>query len=234
MTSVSRKSTTEIATDEIRNSIENGEYEVGDKLATEKQLCELLNVSRTVVREAQRILCAEGYIEIKPGRGAFVARTTPKEDYWSALSKGTFEDVMNVRIPVEELAVRLAYKNRDDAFIAALEKNLNALKHTSDILDKEKMSALDEEFHMLIFRQTQNALLINFGDQIIKAFARFRYASFHDEKNYSNAIEPHTRIIEEFKHGDEDTAAAAMTYHMNRAIEDITEKLNQDKKQETE
>lgn len=52
MEKIEKVSTTESATRAIRKSILSGEYKVGDKLSTESQLCQALDVSRTVVREA--------------------------------------------------------------------------------------------------------------------------------------------------------------------------------------
>ena len=229
MEKIEKVSTTESATRAIRKSILSGEYQVGDKLSTESQLCQALNVSRTVVREALRVLATEGYVRMIPGRGAFVARVTEAEDYWSALSASSFKDVMDVRMPVEELAVRMAVRRSAPELVGQLEANYDALVHANEALDKQEMIRLDEQFHMLIFKATENALLVNFGRQIIEAFNRFRYASFYDDKNYSNALGPHRRIIEAFRRQNEEEAAEAMRYHMTRAIEDISAHIGAEK-----
>lgn len=229
MDKILKVSTTELTTQAIRKSILSGEYKVGDKLSTEGQLCQALSVSRTVVREALRVLATEGYVRMIPGRGAFVARVTEVEDYWSALSAGSFKDVMDVRMPVEELAARLAVRRVGDALVEQLEINYAALVRANESMDKQEMVLLDEQFHMLIFKATGNALLINFGKQIIKAFNHFRYASFYDDSNYSNALGPHRRIIEAFRNRNEEEAAAAMHYHMIRAIEDINAHIGAEK-----
>ena len=108
MNRIEKVSVTDMAASAIRNSILNGEYKVGDKLATEAKLCQQLNVSRTVVREALRILATEGYVRMVPGRGAFVAHITEIGNYWSLFSPTSFKDLMDVRAPMEELAARLA------------------------------------------------------------------------------------------------------------------------------
>ena len=54
--------------------IEDGTYKPGEKLPVEKDLCQQMSVGRGTVREAFRLLQARGYVEIKPGRGAFAAR----------------------------------------------------------------------------------------------------------------------------------------------------------------
>src|SRR5262249_24992130 len=62
----------------LRNAIINGQLAPGARLV-ERQMCELLGVSRTLVREALRQLDAEGWIRILPNRGPVVVRMTPEE-----------------------------------------------------------------------------------------------------------------------------------------------------------
>ena len=67
-----RKTLTEIAQQELRWAITSGTYQPGSKLPTEAELCELLGVSRTVVREALRVLEDDGLVSRRHGVGTFV------------------------------------------------------------------------------------------------------------------------------------------------------------------
>jgi len=67
-----RKTLTEIAQQELRWAITSGTYQPGSKLPTEAGLCELLGVSRTVVREALRVLEDDGLVSRRHGVGTFV------------------------------------------------------------------------------------------------------------------------------------------------------------------
>ncbi|SCY66192.1 GntR family transcriptional regulator [Alkaliphilus peptidifermentans] len=58
----------------IKGNIVNGTYKVGDKLPNETELCEAYDVSRITVRRALKELSNEGLIEIKQGKGTFVAK----------------------------------------------------------------------------------------------------------------------------------------------------------------
>ena len=62
--------------DKIRSSIIKGTFEEGSKLPSEQTLCKSLNVSRSTLREAYKVLQTMGYVELKPGRGAFVLSAT--------------------------------------------------------------------------------------------------------------------------------------------------------------
>ncbi|PKL11739.1 MAG: FadR family transcriptional regulator, partial [Spirochaetae bacterium HGW-Spirochaetae-8] len=61
---------TDQVVDKIKTSIIEGTFEESRKLPSEQSLCESLNVSRSTLREAFRVLQTKGFVELKPGRGA--------------------------------------------------------------------------------------------------------------------------------------------------------------------
>ncbi|MGL4515433.1 MAG: FadR/GntR family transcriptional regulator, partial [Shewanella sp.] len=67
------RASTEIG-QQLKEAIFDGRYKAGDKLPSERELIDLFMVSRTVVREAVKILEASGFVEIRQGAtgGAFV------------------------------------------------------------------------------------------------------------------------------------------------------------------
>src|ERR671923_619942 len=67
-----RKTLTEIAQQELRQAILGGTFRPGSQLPTEAELCEMLGVSRTVVREALRVLEEDGLVARRHGVGTFV------------------------------------------------------------------------------------------------------------------------------------------------------------------
>ncbi|HKY55455.1 MAG TPA: GntR family transcriptional regulator [Anaerolineales bacterium] len=67
-----RKTLTEVAQQELRKAIASGTYRPGSQLPTEAELCEMLGVSRTVVREALRVLEDDGLVARRHGVGTFV------------------------------------------------------------------------------------------------------------------------------------------------------------------
>ena len=76
------------------------------------KLCDQMGVSRTCVREAIRVLQAVGYVEIRPGKGAFVAdyqKSTDNSSLWYDVEGvKIFMIFMEVRMAIETLSVRLA------------------------------------------------------------------------------------------------------------------------------
>ncbi|MDQ2690513.1 MAG: GntR family transcriptional regulator, partial [Chloroflexota bacterium] len=67
-----RKTLTEIALQELRQAIVGGTFRPGSQLPTEAELCGMLGVSRTVVREALRVLEDDGFVVRRHGVGTFV------------------------------------------------------------------------------------------------------------------------------------------------------------------
>lgn len=70
----------------LTNSIKSGEIEIGSKLLTEKQLCELYGCSRLTVRKALDELTSEGYIYKVQGKGTFVKDRTPQKQNFSVIT----------------------------------------------------------------------------------------------------------------------------------------------------
>lgn len=228
MDRIQKVSTTELTTRAIRQSILSGDYKVGDKLSTEIKLCQQLNVSRTAVREALRILSTEGYIRMIPGRGAFVAQTEEFEndgDLWNTFSAENFKELMDVRCPFEEIATRLAVQRLTPEILVQLEANFEAFLLAIEAEDRLKLAKLDNQFHDLIFKATKNRFLINFGRKLAREFNKYRSASFNDNETYSNAVEPHRLIIEALRNHDEEAAVCAMRHHMQRALEDVGSRI---------
>ena len=112
-------SVTEKTIEYLKEKILQPETKIGDKLATEHEVCETLNVGRGSVREAFRNLEAQGYIEIKPGRGAFVVRKTGDDEVslseWFDRNRLKLNDYTEVREIVEPKAARLAAERSTEA-----------------------------------------------------------------------------------------------------------------------
>lgn len=96
-------------TESIRTAIAVGRFKAGERLP-ERQVCEMLGVSRTLVREALRQLESEGLIKVVAHRGPIVARLTPEQA----------EGVYQIREELEGLASQLFAENATEAHRKAL------------------------------------------------------------------------------------------------------------------
>ncbi|MEW9080001.1 GntR family transcriptional regulator [Terrisporobacter glycolicus] len=95
----------------IIGKINSGEYEVGYKLPSEKELMEFFDVSRTTVRQSVDLLIREGYLEIKRGIGTFVKKRK-KYNVWGLEQLRSFEDEairQGLETRTEELSINIIH-----------------------------------------------------------------------------------------------------------------------------
>lgn len=222
MREIQRISITDAVVDSIKEMIESEEYKVGEKLPAEAKMCEMLGVSRTSVREAIRVLQALGYVESRPGKGAFVAANHKEEIVpWYDVENPQFTDFMEVRMAIETLAVRIAVERATEKDVSKLEEIHRSFLEANEKKDMIRMIMLDELFHTTIVGITKNQLLININAQLLEAFRVYRTESFTNKSVYRNAIEPHEQILTCFKNHNSSMAVKKMREHLNITMTDM-------------
>ena len=224
MKAIQRMSITDSVVADIKEMIMSGEYKIGEKLPTEMKLCDQMGVSRTCVREAIRVLQAIGYVEIRPGKGAFVAnyqKSTDNSSLWHDVEGVKFYDFMEVRMAIETLSVRLAVERATDKQIRELREIHTSFVEATEKRDMLKMIMLDELFHTKIITFTNNQLLININKQLLERFRIYRGDSFTNKMVYKNAVEPHERILLCFEMRNPSSAVEEMRKHLNITTQDM-------------
>lgn len=229
MKEIHRISIADEVVENIKEMIESGKYDAGSKLPTEMALCDMLKVSRTSVREAIRVLQALGYVEIRPGKGAFVSSryVTENRNNWFNVDDVNYFDFMEVRMAVEELSVRLAVERATDKQIRELEEIHHSFEDACAHTDPVRLLMLDELFHTKIVSFTGNKLLININKQLVAAFRPYRSYTFVDERFNKNALEPHSRILCCLQIRNAALAVKEMHTHLEISAQDITVAYNE-------
>ncbi len=207
--------------------IKEESFEYGAKLPTEFSLCEQLDVARSSLREAYRILQAQGVISIKPGRGAFVSsplmNDTPAfKEQWFSQHKVRYDDLLEIRDALEILAVRHASKNISDEALEKLEANLKefeSLMHDSE--NFKRLAELDQEFHGIIFLEAKNPILLEINHHIEEELLIFRYTIMKIKGRRKNTYTPHRTILEALRSHDETVCVEAMQKHLETARHDM-------------
>ncbi len=225
MEPIQKVSITDLVVSNLKELITSGEIPVDAKLPTEKEISEQLKVGRSTVREAFRVLQAMGFVSMKPGRGAFVAKT--KEDdqdsiaHWFVEHELQLNDFMEVRMAIETLAVKLAVDRITEKEIKMLELLHTDFSKAMQENDYEKMALIDEAFHGTIAEATHNLLLITINKKVSGAFKAYRMKSFSVKGNAINALIPHRDIIQALKEKNVKRAVEAMTEHINISLGDV-------------
>ena len=213
--------------DQIRELIKSGQYNPGEKLPTERELCERLNVGRGTVREAFRMLQAKGYVELRPGRGAFVA--VPADEMgtieWLVHNEEQLHDAIEIRRALEPMAARRMAEGGSPSAIAELEAIHADFLSAVERDNAARIAELDEAFHAAITVGSGNQLLISILQQVNQEIKIFRSKTFSVPQNIRNAVEPHGQILRTIRSGDADGAEAAMRAHLDKVQEDLLENI---------
>ncbi|MFF2139602.1 GntR family transcriptional regulator, partial [Streptomyces sp. NPDC058193] len=143
-----RPSLRDLAYETLRRRIIEVELQPGERLV-ERDLATELEVSRIPLREALRLLAAEGLVVLVPHRGALVAPFTP----------GDVRDLFDVRESLESLAARLAAERADEDGLARLAAGLDAAREATRAHDRAAIAAANAAFHTDIVELASNALL---------------------------------------------------------------------------
>ncbi|MCM1468588.1 MAG: GntR family transcriptional regulator, partial [Alistipes sp.] len=168
----------------LRQAILKGDMEPGERLM-EITLANKLGVSRTPIREAIRKLELEGLVHMVPRKGAIVASISEKD----------MRDVLEVRVTLEELAVKLAIQNMEEADIDQLKRcarNFESAVIARDIVD---IVEADVMFHDVIYNKTNNGRLIQIINNLREQMYRYRLEYVKDARTHSILISEHQDII---------------------------------------
>ena len=191
--------------------LEEKRFQEGDKLPNEMELAELLSVSRVTLREAIRILCTRGLVEIRRGRGTYVTSTgidsaspdisglsiEPSIAYYAAL-RGTDEEIQRIdeyRIKVEEIIA--AGKNRISA---------------------------EQDFHNALAAATHNQFAMQLMQVVNKSI--YLEVKYHEESTHlaTHSIPDHREIVNFLRRRNPDGAKTAMQMHILHAIQSSQER----------
>ncbi len=141
---------------ELRRRIVDGDYAQGERL-TETRLADDFGVSRNPVREALRVVEAEGFVQILPRRGAVVA----------TLDETAVRDLFAVREQLETLAAGLAAERATPKDVARLRRLLDDASAATDGKDFDRVAELNSAFHRAVIEVSGNRwLLVDLGRDV--------------------------------------------------------------------
>jgi len=205
--------------DQVRDLIERGELETGSRLPAERELAQMLSVSRPTVREALIVLEVEGFIDIRMGSGIYVtARNAPAADAPPENFEGPFE-LLRARAVVEcgvaEEAARLAQPEH----VAQMDDNLAEMELALE--DRRQALALDRDFHVIVSSIIANATLNRFigsiHDMRMTPYFEKLASYFENTETWRAAMEEHRAIRDAIAAGDPAHARAAMRAHLEQS-----------------
>lgn len=194
----------------LRQSILRGELKPGERLM-EIRLANQLGVSRTPIREAIRMLELEGLVIMIPRKGAQVAQITEKD----------LNDVLEVRIGLEELAARFACERIGSEALGELYQASRRFEKLLETDDLQALAKADVEFHDIIYQATDNARLVQLLNNLREQMYRYRIEYLKDVKSRRSLVEEHDALWQALKDRDLEQAQLIIREHIKRQQKSI-------------
>lgn len=169
-------------------------------MVSESQLMALTDLGRTPVREAVQRLSAEKMLEIHPRRGIWIPQMSVEVQL----------KLLEVRRPLEELAVRFAAQRSSAANKNAMQQLAEQILNCHDYADPTEYGEILKEIHRLIADSTCNEYLTLAIRPLQGLSRRFWFAHIQSmEKEFRTAGRLHAAILNSISRGDEEEAARA-------------------------
>lgn len=203
----------------IRHEIRRGNLKCGEHLPPERNLAEMLGVSRNSVREAVRTLSLMGFISSVHGVGNFVScdlEQNLSETLRMMLMMGetNYLQVSQLRRGLESETARLAASRilpRQTSKLADLAHRIR------EEANAEKGSLLDQEFHTLLCEAAGNKLIYSLFMAMITTINDFISTMYGriviDEEQAEKLYTAHEELVDALSRHDEDDAVRAIQYH---------------------
>jgi DNA-binding GntR family transcriptional regulator len=216
-------SVVDFAARNIRQRIVQGRLEPGARLR-EGDFASDFDISRPPVREAFKVLEAEGLILRKPRRGAFVAEITEK-DIW---------EVVTVKAPLYVQAVDMAMDKFTEEKIGNLQNVFGKMEDstTKEPPDINKYVQYHQSFHDIILQVAGNGRLTQICSSMNNQLSRFNYLSFSNTRHLLSSCQRHKQILEAIKDGDKELAKKVTYEHVMEGFKNLQRIVRNGEKRE--
>lgn len=201
--------------------VEEQVYAPGSKLPNENELSEELRVSRTTLREAISFLVAQGVLEIRRGKGTFVAEYVPESGLdltsLSGLrSRGRARDLFEMRLIFEPATVALACQRATDEELKLIRRKAERVEEIAS--QGGDWPLADQEFHWAIMRASHNEYMRRLYPIINGAVNEIMQLSQNRKHMQDIALADNRLILEFLLKRDGEGASHAMSIHMKHLM----------------
>ncbi len=208
--------------EQIKDLIRDGALKPGEKLPSERQLAQMLEVGRSSLREAINSLSMMGLVEVKRRKGIYVGTvsapliTDPLRQLMADGQK-TFADLYDIRIDIEVASARAAAELRTDGQLEIIYQSLESMKNSRG--ENTYATDIDLQFHLNIAEATDNFIRVHIikeifdlaGDHIDHALKMLA----SQQENVDAICDQHTAIYEAIAEKDRSAAGSAMKAHLS-------------------
>jgi len=209
--------------EDLAGKIAAGDYGVGRRLPSERDLAQAYAVSRPTIREAIIALELDGLVEVRLGSGVYVTARAPRDGQAGEMDVGPFE-LLEARRAIEGESAALAAALITAAELDELE-SLVAEMQAENARDVVMSEDADRRFHMLIARATQNSAMVTAVEMLWDARARSPQTKLLSTKAHAAGVTPsideHAAILDALRRRSPDGARQAMRDHLTRVLNSL-------------
>jgi DNA-binding FadR family transcriptional regulator len=217
---------------QLAERISQGHWSQGERLPSEPELCRVLHIGRSTLREALKSLAFIGMVRMRPGEGTFVANG------YAAISgqimartflktEKDFTDLWETRATLETRMAALAAERADDQDLERLDSLLSQMQARLESNDPSYTN-LDMEFHFAVAAGSKNRMLQEMLVPLRGMVLEWMAKSHQMPGKRENALKEHRRIAEAIRQRDPEKARKAMETHLLtfRHVYTVLEKMS--------
>lgn len=201
----------------LRDLVVEGHLAEGSRII-ERELCDQLGVSRTPLREAFKVLAAEGLVEILPNRGAVVSRLSPREA----------REMLAVIARLEAFAGELACIHASDEEIAALRAMHDRMLDHYRRRERMEYFHLNQDIHLEVVRLARNDVLRSTHGRLHARMKRSRFRGNDIPRNWADAVADHEELMSALERRDGGRAGAILQRHLDASWQRLANSLRID------
>ena len=197
-----------------------GHFQGGQRLPSEKELCELFRVSRTTVRSGLQSLNALGLVESRDGSGTYVTESTPEsvgETLGVVLFHGVddVEQIYEGRRVIESWTAYLAATRITTDEIECLEELVN--QQSEEVRQGRSGIETDFQFHFQIGKAARNEVVLRILRSMITLIFKALDPSKRNVNDFTLAVEQHRRILDSIRVRDPYASMCRMYEHISNS-----------------
>jgi DNA-binding GntR family transcriptional regulator len=196
----------------IERAILNGSMKNGERIV-ETELAKRLGISKAPVREALKKLEGDGIVELLPRKGYIVKPITLK----------SVSDFFEIMFLLEPEAAKLSLRERTDSVCEEFDGLVMKMKDALKSEDYELYTALNDQFHSLFYRLTQNEWIAKINQMLRKQARILRSLSLYTKDRVSSSIEEHVSIAGAYEKGNAKLLSRLVRFHLEMFKKNILE-----------
>jgi GntR family transcriptional regulator, transcriptional repressor for pyruvate dehydrogenase complex len=216
---IARTTLTASAFEQLISYVVKGQWEAGDRIPPERELCQQLGIARTSLREALKAMELIGMLDSRVGDGTFVC---PRSEFLSrpllwaftGTDHAELRDIMEARELMERDLAGLAAERASANEIAAIEATVDAMR--TSIAKGESILDHDMAFHIAIAEAAHNEVLRNAVQLLRNLLRQWLVLKLLIPAVPSKVLKQHETICNAIKARDAGAARDAMWKHLEQ------------------